>query len=284
MTSHLSSKPAIGIFILVLSLLTIVSTTVAFNKPIVLLNENQILYLFSTSAQVIAAIYGLTLTGFIFFRNELSREESEDETLEEAVEALKARYFHFLIFITVIVSLTVILANMAIALESSNRSHLNALVINAGQSSFLVSLAAIAYFIFDVVAPRRIERASMDLQNKIDPFSKNQAKGSLEDFLKSYNQIEKLLSETGRTLLKDDPNDSTPHFRRHFSNARLAELLLRREVIDKPLFEKVRELIALRNSIIHGAELVVSKAIVDATDKALRDLKAAIENGHGEPR
>ena len=39
------------------------------------LDENQILYLFSTSAQVLAGVYGLTLTGFVFFRNELSREE-----------------------------------------------------------------------------------------------------------------------------------------------------------------------------------------------------------------
>jgi hypothetical protein len=46
------------------------------------LNENQILYLVSTSSQVLAGIYGLTLTGFIFFRNELSREEQEDETLQ----------------------------------------------------------------------------------------------------------------------------------------------------------------------------------------------------------
>jgi hypothetical protein len=33
------------------------------------LNENQILYLFSTSAQVLAGIYGLTLTGFIVSRH-----------------------------------------------------------------------------------------------------------------------------------------------------------------------------------------------------------------------
>ena len=67
------------------------------------LNENQILYLFSTSSQVLAGIYGLTLTGFIFFRNELSREEQEDETLADAVESLKARYFRLLAFITILV-------------------------------------------------------------------------------------------------------------------------------------------------------------------------------------
>jgi hypothetical protein len=55
------------------------------------LNENQVLYLFSASAQVLAAIYGLTLTGLVLLRSELSREESEDETLSEAPGSLKTR-------------------------------------------------------------------------------------------------------------------------------------------------------------------------------------------------
>jgi hypothetical protein len=55
--------------------------SIALSRYAAGLDENQILYLFSISAQVIAAIYGLTLTGFIFLRNELSREEFEDETL-----------------------------------------------------------------------------------------------------------------------------------------------------------------------------------------------------------
>ncbi|MEX8493217.1 hypothetical protein, partial [Sphaerotilus sp.] len=53
------------------------SCVMGLNTRIFYLNENQILYIYSTSAQVIAGIYGLTLTGFIFYRNELSREEFE---------------------------------------------------------------------------------------------------------------------------------------------------------------------------------------------------------------
>ena len=120
-----SPTAAIGFFVSLFLLLTLSTTAVALSGHALSLNETQILYLFSTSAQVIAAIYGLTLTGFIFFRNELSREEFEDETLADAVENLKARYFVLLVFITVLVTLALLLANLAISYEGSEigRAH-----------------------------------------------------------------------------------------------------------------------------------------------------------------
>lgn len=71
------------------------SSGVGLHSPALTLNENQVLYLFSTSAQVIAAIYGLTLIGFLFFRNELNREATKDETLTEAIDQLKKTLLFF---------------------------------------------------------------------------------------------------------------------------------------------------------------------------------------------
>ena len=36
-------------------------------KPLFLLNENQLLYLFSSMAQIIGGVFGLTLTAYVFF-------------------------------------------------------------------------------------------------------------------------------------------------------------------------------------------------------------------------
>ena len=41
--------------------------------PLLELSENQALYTFSSESQVIAAIYGLTITGYIFLRNQQDR-------------------------------------------------------------------------------------------------------------------------------------------------------------------------------------------------------------------
>lgn len=53
------------------------------------LNENQVLYLYSTGAQVIAGLFGLTLAGYIFFNDRLEKEVQADESLYDAVETLK---------------------------------------------------------------------------------------------------------------------------------------------------------------------------------------------------
>lgn len=268
------SVPAITYFSAVFFVLSAVGTTVGASRLATYLDENEVLYLFSTTGQVIAAIYGLTLTGFIFFRNELNREEFEDETLAEAVEALKKRYFALLAFITGLVILTILLSNLAIVKAAAEPSFWNALIMNTGQSAFVTSLLAVAYFVFDVISPQRIEKASRRLQDKVDPSRSEQTKGSLEDFLINYNQVETLLADAGyQQSVAVSSSKAGP---RRISNVRLAEFLLRSGRIDKVLFQRLRELITLRNSIIHGADPIVSQEAVDASREVLHQLRAVL--------
>ena len=282
MKSVLSPTAAIRLFVSLFLLLTLGTTAAALSGYAISLNETQIMYLFSTSAQVLAAIYGLTLTGFIFFRNELNREEFEDETLVDAVESLKARYFVLLVFITIFVTFTLLLSNLAIAYESSGGVRLNTLIINAGQSAFLTSLSAVAYFIFDVISPKRVERASKSLQKKVDPVIVGQSQGNLVEFLRNYNEIQRLLENAGQVYQNSVVSAYERRNPRRLPNSRLTEILLRNERIDKQLSIRLRELITLRNAIIHGAEPVVSQAIVEASGDALRKLRTALDGDRGQ--
>lgn len=272
----MSTRAIIWFFAALFVLFSTASTGVALSGHALLLNENQVLYLFSTSGQVIAGIYGLTLTGFIFFRNELSREEFEDETLTEAVEALKKRYFELLLFISALVVFTILLSNLAISYEAVGPVRANKIIINVGQSAFVTSLCAITYFIFDVISPKKIEVVSRRLQSKVDPKRSEQTKGGLEEFLRNYNQIEALLIESGQPYQQTTSANYDPRYTRRISNARLAEILLRGEKIAKDLFQKIRELITLRNAIIHGAEPVVSQELIHASAQVLQELRTAL--------
>lgn len=269
-------------FTLFFLVLLFISSILDSSQLAIKLNENQVLYLFSTTAQVVSAIYGLTLTGFIFFRNELSREEFEDETLAEAVDALKERYFVFLAFITFLVILTVLLSNLAIARESLGDADLNSFIMNTGQSAFITSLFAIAYFVFDVISPRRIEKASRGLQKELDPSISYLPKGSLEEFLKNYNKIEALLNEKYLPYMQITSIPMERYRERRVSNIRLAEILLRNEQIDSSLFKDLRELITLRNSIIHGAEPIVSQKAVLMSKEVLERLQGSIGGEENE--
>jgi len=272
---NLSVKRLIIVSLSILVTCSAIASWVGIANPIFVLNENQILYLYSTSAQVLSGIYGLTLTGFIFFRNELSREEFEDETLTDAVESLKDRYFKILLFVTVISIFTISMSSIVISAERIELSSLTAIFMNVSQVSFSVNLILIAYFIFDVVAPKRIEKASKHIQEKYDPEYLSEGKGSLEDFLKNYNQLEEILQKYGQPYqIEVVSSDFRP--RRRISNVRLAEFIFKSERIDRSLYENIRNLITLRNSIIHGAEPVVSMSIVKQSEKILDDLSEAL--------
>lgn len=269
-----SPKAVITFFVAVFLLLTGGASATAFTQHALQLNENQILYLFSTTAQVIAAIYGLTLTGFIFFRNELSREELEDETLSEAVDSLKSRYFELLAFITVLVGFTLLLANLAIAYEGTGQPWALSVILNAGQASFITSLLAVAYFIFDVISPKRVARASQALRASLDPVSAGPKMGDLQEFLRNYNAIDEVLLGAGAAI-----EDRPPHaIRRRIPLTRIAEILYRSGRIDQHLFSELRDLITLRNSIIHGADPAVSQDAVARSAEMLKCLRAALDD------
>lgn len=272
MQSYWTPIKIIGFFGIAFAVMAATTSYVGANNPILILNENQILYLFSTSAQVLAGVYGLTLTGFIFFRNELSREEIEDETLVEAVESLKSRYFTLLLFVTLSSVATLLLSNLAISYEGAGTS-LSTIIINSAQSAFIITLLAVTYFIFEVISPKRIERESRKLQSQVDPAREETNKGSLEEFLKNYNQIEEIIAKYGSIYQTTSSIGYASRPRRHISNAKLTEMLFRNEKISESLYGEIRALITLRNSIIHGAEPVVSDNVVSNSSIILNELR-----------
>lgn len=258
-------------------IMSAVASVIGIYHPLLHLNESQILYLFSTSAQVLAGIYGLTLTGFIFFRNELSREGFEDESLSEAVDALKDRYSRLLLYVTGFSVFTLFVCNFVISSGYSEGGIVSLVAVNSGQVAFIVSVLFITYFIFDVVSPKRIEKASQLLQREVEPELEDEEKGSLEDFLQNFNSIEYILQKYG-TAFQAEMTDGSFYYsnRRRIPNPKLAEIIYRSEKIDRELFEDIRKLISLRNSIVHGAEPVVSKKMVESSRKIHRDLGRAV--------
>jgi uncharacterized protein YutE (UPF0331/DUF86 family) len=266
---------------------TLIFSIIGHAIPTLTLNENQVLYLFSTSSQVLAAIYGLTLTGLVFFINELNREQAEDETKEASTRELKSRYYYFLLFITISVGTTICLGNAAISTEAIGSGIINAIIINAGQSAFVFSLLAISIFIFEVIDPQALERASDRVKENLDPAIAVTERGSLEDFIRNFNSIEAALQKYGEayqydsevTIFSESISASQVRSRRRLSNARLAEILLRNGKINQYLFVKIKELISIRNSIVHGADPVVSQHIVNESISVLNLLKDALGLG-----
>jgi uncharacterized protein YutE (UPF0331/DUF86 family) len=91
--------------------------------------------------------------------------------------------------------------------------------------------------------------------------------------------LEELLNNYGQGYQKLAPIFLTDRPQRRTSNARLAEILFRNGWIDESLFSEIASLITLRNSIIHGADPVVSAGMVELSYKILEELRKALEKG-----
>lgn len=252
--------------------LTAISIILYLIKPLFGLNENQILYLFSSASQVIAAIFGLIITGYIFLRNELDRKADKDETLEEVVLLLKSEYFGSIIGISITTIVSIVFCFLVIVAETNQFSMFVSLLINISVSTIMTALFIIISFVITILNPNSIEIASNKLRENTTKDKGNES-GSLEEFLKNFNQIDYILEKYGTTLLFTNVNDYESARRKRVAKTKLAYILFNEGKIDLDLKNNLIELISLRNSLVHGTDLFVSTRDVQLSEELLSRLK-----------
>lgn len=278
MRAHsIPNKVLFWILVIPLLISLIYFTNKGWDNAWVELNENQIMYLYSTSAQVVAAVFGLTLTGYIFFRGELTSAAQNDPTLSDAVKKLESRYFQELAMITALVMATILFASLVIAYENSNDIKLLTLFMNFGQCFFAATFITISFFIVDVVQPGNIKSASKALQDDIDPAKGEGRTGDLKAFASIYNSIENYLA-TSYTKIDMTAERAGAEKLSQATSSRIADILHQRKLITSDLLEKLKKLITLRNAIIHGAEPMVSQSMVLESQLTLAQLISELKN------
>ena len=77
--------------------------------PVLVLETDAVSSVMSTCSEVIAGLYGITLTGYIFFADRFQDTSREDESLYDIVQALLIRYNHMAGFIAVLCLVCIVL-------------------------------------------------------------------------------------------------------------------------------------------------------------------------------
>lgn len=258
--------------------LSAISLLVYYVYPIFHLNENQILYLFSAASQVIAAIYGLIVTGYIFLRNELDRKVDKDESFEEIVSLLKADYFGSIVSISIVTFISIVSCFLVTVAETAGNREIVNLLINLAIPTIITELILIISFVIKILNPNSLEIASNKLREST---TKNESdnKGSLEDFLKNFNQIEYILEKYGTAFTNSEFQDYDSIRRKRIAKSKLVNILYKEQKIDSMLRNNLIELISFRNSLIHGTDLFVSKEDVVLSEQVLNQLKEILGIG-----
>ncbi|WP_010255284.1 hypothetical protein [Myroides injenensis] len=256
--------------------LSIASFLLYYFYPLFTLNEDQVLYIFSSAAQIVGALYGLIITGYIFLRTELDGKVDKDETYKEIIALMKTEYFRSIVIISIGAFVSGVLCFVIMGDESRKSGQLFNYLLNFSLPTIITTLIIIVLFVIKILNPRSLELASNKLRNITTKDSQNE-KGSLEDFLRTYNKIEVILDKYGVSLLSFDVNNSNNAIKKRISRTKTVEILFKENKISQSLKNKLLKLISFRNSLIHGSNLVLSTSDVVSANEILEELESSLK-------
>lgn len=153
-----------------------------------------------TGIQVIASLYGLTVTGYIFFMGNQEQHAAQNHLLEDVVSSMKQRFYKYLVFSTAYLIMTLCLS--VVMLLCLNEGTLPVIVLRFLFGETIVGMfSAIYMFLVTAVTmldPKLVEKISTNAQNQLN---KETQKGDYKGFMEDCQAIERLLRELSGKLL-----------------------------------------------------------------------------------
>jgi len=176
-----------------------------FYDAIFTLNENQLLYLFATMAQVTGGLFGLTLTAYIFFADKFKESTYGDDILYDATGSIIKQCFINLILIGLICGTVILLCTIGI-IDLNNCRTPYSFIINEGVLLFIILVVAILIFGIMLLNPNKLDVEVKRLKEEADKYYKSASTkdGDFREFLKTYNMLEHLIIDFAKECLKDN--------------------------------------------------------------------------------
>ena len=255
--------------------------------PLLDIDENQTLYIYSSASQVLAGVYGLTLAGYVFLRNEQNRMVDRDETLAEIFEIIQVREHEFILLLSTISTLAILMCVMVIALyrQPSNLLHYGS--INAASALFFLSMTIMTIFIVEAVRPGKVTRTSDLIKGELAAAERERPKespqpvptpGQLADFLVQYNAIERLLDQYSADYFEparaEGKEGGEP--RPRLASQKILGLMEAQAIIPAPLAQEIRAISRYRNALLHSNDMSVDPWMLARVRVARASLEEAV--------
>lgn len=255
-----------------------------FSKPFFTLNENQLLYLFSLMAQVVASIFGLTLTAFVFFSEKFRESAKGDDTYYDAIISLLNRFFLMLIIIAITCGVAIIFCvSGIIALHNWIAPY--PFIINESVFLFVISIISVLIFGMMLLDPGKLDKEIAKMKSAAEQYysdthSDETQLGDFRDFLKSYNSLENIIVSIAEQFMQITTHTNYSNNSRRFKPPIIQSLkaLLAGGIINDHLYGELHNLRMYRNALVHGDDFTISLAVcnriaeIEAALKAVRDV------------
>ncbi|MDG5852446.1 hypothetical protein [Clostridium beijerinckii] len=275
-----------NIYFIVLTILSIISVIYILLKgPVILLDDNQILYIYSTSAQITAGLYGLTLTGFIFFESKLKDIVSENETYYDHIESLKKIYYRDISSIGLITILVILMCILSISLYKINffQQLLINLILTLTIVFVIIAIISIVYFSIKLLDPNKLsqigKRIMMSIEeSRSDKFVEKENieanNTQLLEFVKNYKELELIILRLAKEFNNlEYRNDTRGHKTKPIILEAL-KILNYNQIINAVDMEKIDMLRKYRNVIVNGKDFNIDANIL----RLLKTYNEAMKN------
>lgn len=223
----------------------------------VLLEENQLLYIYSSLAQVIGAILGLTIASYSMIDSKMKVYAENDDTVEEYIDEGRRECYRCFLFIIVFCIFDIIFCLMTIATYSNNLNIYTPFLMTESIILFVFVLIEIFRFVMylnpnEVSEKGEKDKKEIDLlyeKNNDDKLnSKDNLKATFSMFVTNYNQLEQTLIKLACKVI----NSEDSYYKIKIFDA--LDILLNGGIINGQVCSQIDEIRRYRNAIVHSCD------------------------------
>ena len=225
-------------------------------EPIIYLSENQILYLMSTSAQVMAGLFGIVLTAYAIIDPKLQSQAQNNEDAEESLKIIRKEYHDNIVALSILCAFTIISCLITLGCFEDISESIVSMLLNQSSILCVGSIVLILSFGCSLLNPNILSKLnSRALEEVNNEYKEENLK--FKPFVELYNKLQYLLiayaSELERKDLGNSVDENKEQNRRMHINQAL-NILQMNNIIDKNIFVKISELRRYRNALVHSGE------------------------------
>lgn len=243
--------------------------------PLLVYELDAVSSVLSTCSEVIAGLYGITLTGYIFFADRFQDTSRDDESLYDVVQALMLRYNHMAGFISLMCLVCIVLGE-GIVLYGNNTllpQWLYRFLVNETLLLFFWSFNFILYFVISVLDPQKVSRISSQKKAKI---SDDKTIGDSTAFMSDWRAIEECLYSLREKLIETVRFVPGTNSRGKPEIIRMLETLRNYGRISNSLWQKLNKLRLYYNLTIHDPNAQVSAEMCTMAKEVLAELQKKV--------
>lgn len=238
---------------------------------------DNIYWLFSSSAQAIAAFIGFLAAGFFFSYDRMDKHVEKDETLEDIYVEIKKQYYKRITTLFVLTALSIIMSLATVYLNGLDLGFWNIVIrILVALLNIVTIIWAIVFILF-IIDPSKVQKTADKLIKQNENVNEKDSLQTMTrgDFIDKFIELEKLLRYLAEKYqLSVEINSKYRTLPLH----EIIRGLHRRGVIDSKQFSELLEVNKVRNLAVHGEIHNVDPKLGEWLDKIISRLKGEHDN------